>query len=183
MDLSNVRLGNNVKLNNFVADVRNCKRDAKKITIGDESIVSGTFVIERETGKIEIGERCFIGGGMFISVEEINIGNDVMFSWGCTVADNNSHSLNWEDRINDVRDWKKGIELGRVGQFKDWSSVKTARVVVKDKAWIGFNVIILKGVTIGEGAIIGAGSVVTKDVPDFAIAAGNPARIIKQNYK
>jgi acetyltransferase-like isoleucine patch superfamily enzyme len=51
-------------------------------------------------------------------------------------------------------------------------------VTIKDRAWIGFNSIILKGSTIGEGAAVGAGSVVTKDIPDYTIAADNLARII-----
>ncbi|MCC6483663.1 MAG: hypothetical protein IT209_02355 [Armatimonadetes bacterium] len=63
---------------------------------------------------------------------------------------------------------------------KDWSHVKMAPVRICDKAWIGARAIILKGVTIGEGAVIGAGSVVTKDVPAWCVAAGNPARVIRQ---
>ena len=49
-----------------------------------------------------------------------------------------------------------------------------------DDAWIGFNSIILKGVTVGRGAVVGAGSVVTNDVPDHTVVAGNPARVIKK---
>ena len=52
-------------------------------------------------------------------------------------------------------------------------------ITIKDKAWIGFDCIVLKGVTIGEGAVVAAGSVVTKDVPDYAVVAGNPAVIVK----
>ena len=52
--------------------------------------------------------------------------------------------------------------------------------MICDKSWIGFNSILLKGITIGEGAIIGAGSVVTKDVPPWTIVAGNPAQIIRE---
>jgi acetyltransferase-like isoleucine patch superfamily enzyme len=53
-------------------------------------------------------------------------------------------------------------------------------VKINDRVWIGFNSIILKGVTIGEGGIVGAGSVVTKDVPPYTIVAGNPARVIRE---
>ncbi len=55
-----------------------------------------------------------------------------------------------------------------------------APIHIKDKVWIGFNVIILKGVTIGEGAVIAAASVVTKDIPDWSLAGGNPAKVIKE---
>jgi acetyltransferase-like isoleucine patch superfamily enzyme len=151
----------------------------KYLNIGKNSSIAGSFVFEKSEGLISIGDRTFIGGGLFICIEEINIGNDVMFSWGCTLADNNSHSLIWEHRKNDVLDWKKGIDENKIGKYKDWGNVKKAKILVKDKAWIGFNCIILKGVTIGEGAIVGAGSVVTKDVPDWTIVAGNPAKIIR----
>lgn len=64
--------------------------------------------------------------------------------------------------------------------YKDWIHVKICPVKICNKVWIGFNSIILKGVTIGEGSIVGAGSVVTKDVPPWTIVAGNPARIIRE---
>ncbi|WP_292489709.1 DapH/DapD/GlmU-related protein [Mesorhizobium sp.] len=57
--------------------------------------------------------------------------------------------------------------------------MKIGKVRISDNAWIGFNSIILKGVTIGEGAIVGAGSVVTKNVEPFTIVAGNPARVLQ----
>lgn len=160
--------------------VRNPLEGKKYIEIGENSQISGSFIFEIEQGKITIGSRTFIGGGMFICIDEIQIGNDVMFSWGCTVADNNSHSHIWSERKNDVLDWKKGLDENKIGVYKDWSNVKKGKVTIKDKAWIGFNCIILKGVTVGEGAIIGAGSVVTKDVPDWTIVAGNPAKIIRE---
>lgn len=150
------------------------------LTIGNDSCIQGNFVTESEKGLITIGDRTFIGGGTFICTEKIKIGNDVMFSWGCTVVDNNSHSSKWNERKNDVIDWKRGIEENKIGKYKDWSNVKEQQVTIRDKAWIGFNSIILKGVTIGEGAIVGAGSVVTKDVPDWTIVAGNPAKIIRE---
>ena len=159
--------------------VRNGVKGEINIEVGDNSIINGSYIIEKPSGFIKIGDRTFIGGGMFISIVGIEIGDDVMFSWGCTVIDNNAHSLNWRERMSDVKDWKRGVEEGKVGFYKNWDHVKSKKIVIKSKAWIGFNCIILKGVTIGEGAVVGAGSVVTQDVPDFAIVAGNPAKIIK----
>jgi acetyltransferase-like isoleucine patch superfamily enzyme len=150
------------------------------IFVGKESIINGYFVIENGNGFIEIGDRTFIGGGMFVSIHGIKIGNDVMISWGCTFMDNDAHSLDWPDRMNDVLDWKKGLEEQAIGKYKNWSNVVSEPIVINDKAWIGFNVIVLKGVTIGEGAIVAAGSVVTKDVPSFTLVGGNPAKHIKE---
>ncbi|WP_456439405.1 acyltransferase [Psychroserpens sp.] len=94
--------------------------------------------------------------------------------------DNNAHSLKWSERKNDVRDWKKGIEENKIGIYKNWQNVESAPIIIKDKSWIGFETVVLKGVTIGEGAIIGSKSVVTKDVPDWTVVAGNPAKVIRE---
>ena len=150
------------------------------LEIGDKCVIEGDFIFENSKGYIKIGDRTYIGGSTkFICTNRIEVGSDVMFSWGCTVIDSNSHSTKWEERMNDVADWKRGIDEDKIGAYKNWEVVRSAPIHIKDKAWIGFNVIIMKGITIGEGAIVGSGSVVTKDVPDFAIVAGNPAQIIK----
>ena len=160
-------------------DVRNPKEQTKYLEVGDDSLISGKFVFETAEGKIRIGSRTFIGGGLFISTESIEIGDDVMFSWGCTVMDNDAHSVQWKHRKDDVIQWKKGLDEHMLGKFKNWEHVKRKKIIIKNKAWIGFDAIILKGVTIGEGAVVAAGSVVVKDVPDWTIVAGNPAQQIK----
>ncbi len=63
---------------------------------------------------------------------------------------------------------------------KNWDDIAIKPVHVCSRVWIGFNAIVLKGVTLGEGCVVGAGAVVTKDVPPYTVVAGNPARIIKQ---
>lgn len=152
----------------------------KYLVIGNNSLIEGNFVFETQNGNITIGDRTFIGSGSTcICIENITIGDDVLISWGCTIMDNNAHSLKWSERMDDVADWKKGIDQGKIGLYKNWKNVESAPIVIKNKAWIGFNVIVLKGVTIGEGAIVGAGSVVTRDVPDWTIVAGNPATVIR----
>ncbi|MFM8432101.1 MAG: acyltransferase, partial [Bacteroidota bacterium] len=127
-----------------------------------------------------IGSNTFIGGGLFISLREIIIGSDVMFSWGCTVIDNDAHSLVSAERLQDVALWKSDLEAGQPGKNKDWSKVSCQSVSVSDKSWIGFNSIILKGVQLGEGCVVGAGSVVTASFESFTLIAGNPARIIRK---
>ena len=62
----------------------------------------------------------------------------------------------------------------------NWSIVKTKPIIIEDDVWIGFGTIILKGVKVGKGAIISAGSVVTKDVESFTVVAGNPAQLVKK---
>jgi acetyltransferase-like isoleucine patch superfamily enzyme len=147
---------------------------------GENCVLDGRFVFERDQGEIRIGNNTFIGGSTLICARKIEIGDDVLISWGCTIIDNDAHATSWEHRKNDVADWRRGIMDGNPGQHKDWSHVAMAPIRIGDKAWIGFNSIILKGVTIGEGAVVGAGSVVTTDVPPYSVVAGNPARIVKE---
>ena len=134
-------------------------------------MIEGKLIFDKPNANIFVGNRVFFSGTI-VAAKEIQIGDDVMISWGVTITDHNSHSLISSERLQDVLDW-------RVGK-KDWSNVKISPVKICDKVWIGFNSIILKGVMIGEGSIVGAGSVVTKNVPPWTIVGGNPARVIRE---
>ena len=153
------------------------------MTIGEHSQIAGTIVFERGLGRVTIGNRSSIGGGSLLVCTQdggITIGDNVMLSWNVTVIDSNSHALDPAIRVNDAFDWLAGCQAGRMGAFKDWSNVVSAPIVIKDGAWIGFGSSIMKGVTIGKGAVVGSNAVVTRDVPDGAIVAGNPARIVAE---
>lgn len=103
---------------------------------------------------IIIGSECNIGDRTEIhAASSVRIGNRVMISWDCVILDRDYHPI-----------------YGAKENF--------APVVIEDEVWIGCRAIILKGVTVGCGAIVGAGAVVTKSIPNLAIVAGNPARII-----
>ena len=142
------------------------------LTIGSESNVEAAIVFEKDSARIFIGSRTHVGGGTILAAAgDIEIGDDVLIAFDALITDHNSHSLCFAERSSDVREWIRGR--------KDWSHVPVGPVRISNKAWIGARAIILKGVTIGEGAVVGAGSVVTKDVPDWTIVAGNPARIIR----
>jgi galactoside O-acetyltransferase len=145
--------------------------NGNSLLVGDDSIVHADISFEDVGGEIRIGSRSFIGRSHLVCYRSLLIGDDVIMSWGVTIVDHDSHSIDWEQRRDDVLDWAKGR--------KNWQHIAHAPVVVKDRAWIGFNVSVLKGITIGEGAVIGACSVVTRDVPPFTLAVGNPARVVR----
>ena len=142
------------------------------LRVGDQSRVETRLTIERAEASLTIGSRSFIGGGVISCASSIDVGDDVMIAWDTTIFDHASHSLRFSERASDVTGWLRGE--------KNWSVVKMAPVRIGNKAWIGFGSIMLPGVTIGEGAVVGAGSVVTRDIPPWSVAAGNPARVIRE---
>ena len=105
---------------------------------------------------LKIGQNCSIGDRTEIhSGKRVEIGDRVIIAWDCVIMDRDYHST------------EQGVE-------------EREPVIIGEKAWIGCRAIILKGVTIGEGAVVAAGSVVTKDVGPYSLVAGNPARFIRK---
>lgn len=154
----------------------------ERVVFGRNSVLSCRIVLERDIGNVSVGNDSYIGGSQIICAHKIDIGSNVLVSWGCTIVDHDSHSLNWRDRAEDVRRWREGLLTGgleKASKLKDWEVVEMAPIKIEDKVWLGMNVTVLKGVTIGEGSVVAAGSIVTKDVPPWSLVAGNPARIIK----
>ena len=141
------------------------------VRFGEDCHINSRFSFDSPQGRFVCGDRCYIGDSHIVCHTAVSLGDDVVISWGVTIVDHNSHDVAWRGRANDILDWAKGR--------KDWSRVKIAPVVIRDRVWIGFNAIILKGVTIGECAVVAAGAVVTKDVAPYTVVAGNPARPVK----
>ena len=165
-----VVIGNGTKLNGATLSAR--QREGCSLSIGSASNIEAALVLEQSSARISIGSRTHIGGGTLLAAaSSIEIGDDVLIAFEALIMDHNSHSLKFRERQHDVRDWVKGT--------KDWSTVAMAPVKISNKAWIGVRAIVLKGVTIGEGAVVGAGSLVTANVPPWTIVGGNPARIIR----
>lgn len=156
-------------------------RDGVCLKLGNRCILRNEFIFDSPWGDITIGDGVFINGGTrIISRSSVEIGNSVTIAWGCTIYDHDSHSISYLDRIADHEQQLLDLRSGDITANKDWSYVATAPIRIRDYAWLGFDVVVLKGVVIGEGAVIGARSVVTKDVPPWTIAAGNPARAVKE---
>jgi len=147
---ADVKLGCDVKLSKFI-NLYGCE-------IGDETKI-GAFVEVQKNSKI--GKRCKISSHTFVC-EGVTIEDNVFVGHGVTF-------------INDSYP-RATSAAGKLQTEADW---KVERTVVRSGASIGSGATVLCGLTIGENAIIGAGSTVTKDVPENAIVAGNPAKILR----
>jgi len=156
------------------AKVDNMSANAGNIIIGHNTHVRGELSTFKYGGKIAIGENCYIGELSKIrSGENIVIGNNVLISHNVNIADTSAHETDHLERAQAY------IDLLKNGHPINKGSVQTAEVIIGDYVWINFNSIILRGVTIGEGSIIAAGSIVTKDVPPFVLVGGIPAKVIR----
>ncbi|MBL7213051.1 MAG: N-acetyltransferase [Desulfobacteraceae bacterium] len=148
---SDVTLGKNVKINDFV-NLYGCE-------IGDNTKI-GTFV-EIQKGS-RIGKNCKISSHTFVC-EGVHIRDEVFVGHGVTF-------------INDPYP-RATTPNGQLQSEDDWECIPT---IVERGASIGSNVTVLSGITVGENAIVGAGSVVTRDVPPNTVVAGNPAKIFRK---
>jgi acetyltransferase-like isoleucine patch superfamily enzyme len=121
-------------------------------------------------GRIEIGDDAVLVGPVFMCAERISVGARVVISYQVTIADSDFHPLDRASRREDALANAPGAPPGPRPR------VESRPVVIEDDVWIGIGAIVLKGVRIGRGARIAAGAVVTRDVPEGASVAGNPAR-------
>lgn len=153
--------------------VENFQNDSSKIIIGDNTHIKGELQLFASGGKIIIGDNCYVGDYSKIwSANSIIIGNNVSIAHNVNIIDTDSHELNSIGRAENYK------QLLKERQLKQSGNIIAKPIVIKDNASINFNSIILRGITIGKGAIVAAGSVVTKDVPDYTVVAGNPAEVI-----
>jgi len=155
------------------AKVCNFLLDSSKIKIGKSTHIRGELLVFAHGGEIVIGDECYVGEDTRIwSGKSIVIGNRVLISHGVNIFDGQTHSLSAKARNKHFRTI---ISSGHPTEI----NLGELPVIIEDDAWISCMSIILRGVHIGRGAVVAAGSVVTKDVPAWSIVAGNPARILK----
>jgi len=156
-------LGKNVKI---FEGVKMALKEGCPIRIGDNvSIEKGVVMSTSETGKINIGSNVYIGEySVLTSNQEIEIGDNVLIS---------PH--------NDIVDFNHIYQDPYMPIYRQGVTAK--KITIEEDVWIGSGCKILRGVTIGKGAVVGAGSIVTKDVSSHHVVVGNPAKTIKQRGK
>ena len=143
------------------------------ISIGAGSKIRGELFTFAHGGKIAIGSHCYVGPGTRIwSGTKIEIGDHVLIAHNVSIMDNLTHPMDPMAR--------RAHFSGIVGKGHALSiDLEDRPVVIARDVWIGAHSVILRGVTVGEGAIVGAGSIVTKDVKPYSLVAGNPATKIR----
>lgn len=172
-------MGNSILMNGFRLNIRSGKR--KRVTVGNDSMLGCRIIFESREGTVTIGDRVYIGNSTIICRTGITFENDIFVAWGAYFYDHDSHSLDYRERQKDLLRQLEDYRANRnFIESKNWDVVKCKPIRICSNAWIGMNSIILKGVTIGEGAIVAAGSVVTRDVPAWTVVAGNPAKTVKE---
>lgn len=115
----------------------------------------------RADARITIGDDCGVTGATLVAADRISIGDRVLVGGNASIVDTDFHPLTPEGRA-------EALNAGA-----------HAPIVIEDDVFVGMEALILKGVTIGEGAVVGAGSVVTQDVPPRTVVAGNPATVVR----
>jgi acetyltransferase-like isoleucine patch superfamily enzyme len=168
----NVRIGKCLRLDHYPTIKT---KEGGSISLDDSLALAGghgmnlagvpgrcTIVACGADARIQIGKNCGFSGASIFAMENVSIGNYVRLGLGARIYDNDFHQI-------DIVGRRLGGNNG----------VAHKAVFIDDDVWIGAMAIVLKGVSIGRGSIIGAGSVVTKNVPPGVICAGNPARVIR----
>jgi acetyltransferase-like isoleucine patch superfamily enzyme len=170
----NISLGDNVRV---FPEGSLITSGVGKIELGNNTVVRGNLMTypHEGGGKIKIGDDCYVGDHTRIwAGEQIYIGNRVLISHNCNVFDSTTHPVDKHQRYLHEK------EIVTIGFPKVlYDTLSQDSVWIGDDVWIGCSSIILKGVKIGEGSIISAGSVVTKDIPPNVLVGGNPAKILK----
>lgn len=135
------------------------EEDASFVLTGKAMIQSGAMIFLGRGKTLKIGRSTFTSNIKILAHDDITIGDNCIFGWECQIFSGDGHPIYQEESIIN----------------------KDVPVVIEDNVWVGSRALILKGVRVGKGSIVAAGAVVTKDVPQNCIVAGNPAKVVKEN--
>lgn len=173
MFIRGVKLGEGVKFNGFpfinrarhseIIIGNNCRFNSSKHSVKIGLFQPCSLATIKEGARIVIGKNSGMSGTSIVAAKSITIGNNVLIGSNCTIIDNDFH--NTDPALRSSEEFAENP------------------VVIQDNVFLGFNCQVLKGVTIGENAVIGAGSVVLSSIPPNSVAIGNPCKVlIKRNW-
>lgn len=132
----------------------------------------GTMFDVGPSGSVSIGEYSLVHGAWFVSDARIEIGSHCLVSWNVMLMDTYRWSRDSDRRRRVLQ--QTPVRLHHRGEDEPGSPIR-----IGSNVWIGFDCCVLPGVTIGDGAVVGARSVITDDLPPYCVAVGNPARVVR----
>lgn len=171
---ANATAGVNTVITGDLAFKRFHSKQEDALRLGAHCTMDGVHFDLGVGGRVRIGNYCYFTNAVLLCEMEIVVGNYVLIGWNTTIADTDFHPIAPAARIADA------IACSPLGKGRPRPRIACKPVVIEDDVWIGPNATILKGVRIGAGAIVEAGSLVTRDVPPGARVIGNPAQIISE---
>lgn len=169
---ANVQVGLNTVITADYAFRRFFSTHSPALVIGSHCTLDGVHFALGKDARARIGDYCYFTNAVLLCELELQIGNYVVIGWNATIADTDFHPIAPAERIADA------VAVSPLGNGRPRPPIKREAVIIEDGVWIGPNATILKGVRIGAGAFIEAGSLVTRDVPPRSRILGNPAQII-----
>ena len=173
---TNMEVGENTVIDSSSTFKKFFSKKPLGLKLGKNITLQSSSLATELEGYIEIGDYSYISGAAIIACEKVIIGKYVYMAGGVTIVDSDFHPLDPGPRLEDT------IIISTVGKKMQRPKFAIAPVFIEDDVWIGYNATILKGVTIGHGAIIQPGTVVLRDVPPGAVVSGNPAQIEQREY-
>jgi acetyltransferase-like isoleucine patch superfamily enzyme len=168
----NVLLGGGTLITGDLAFKRFYSREPDALVIGVHCTMDGVHFNLGRNGRLTVGDYCYFTNAVLLCELEVRVGNYVVIGWNTTIADTDFHPLAPAERIADA------VACSPLGKGRPRPEILKRPIIIEDDVWIGPNATILKGVHIGAGAWIEAGSLVTRDVPRGVRILGNPAQIV-----
>jgi acetyltransferase-like isoleucine patch superfamily enzyme len=173
---SNVSFGSDVYLDTAYGFALYCSEHEPGLSLGDATgAYDRTSFVVGARGRIEVGDYTILNGTYLVSNERIRIGSHCLIAWGSVITDS------WVGLAHAPLEARRRI-LGEAAAdpLRRLQPLAAPRpVTLEDNTWVGFDSVILPGVTLGRGSIVGCKTVVAEDVPPYAVVAGDPARIIR----
>jgi acetyltransferase-like isoleucine patch superfamily enzyme len=169
---ANVTLGANTLISAEYAFKRFLTKKPDGLRIGSNCTMDGVHFAIGSEGTVSIGDYCFFTNAVLLCELELRVGNYVIIGWNATIADTDFHPIAPAERIADA------VACSPMAKGRSRPPIPRLPVIIEDDVWIGPNATILKGVRIGSGSFVEAGSLVTRDVPPRSRVLGNPARVI-----
>ncbi len=169
----NVMLGEDSLITGPKAFARFRSTREPALVIGRACTLDGVHFAINPAGQVTVGDACAFYGSVLLCELEIRIGHHVYLGWNATLSDSDFHPTEVAERHEDV------LACSPLGGGLARRAYPSRPIVIGNDVYIGHNATVLKGVTIGDGAFIEPGAMVSKDVPPRARVIGNPAMVVE----